>query len=125
MEMTVSKAEYDAAIAKKDGKINALQYKLDQLRRLIFASKSERFVPASAPEQMELFEQGADAGAVEVEKQKITYERKKGKKHPGRTPLPEHLPVRRVPIEPEEDTSGMIKIGEEITRKVEHTPGTL
>jgi transposase len=80
---------------------------------------------------MELFKQGADAGtsaalsrtAVEVEKQKITYERKKGKKYPGRTPLPEHLPVRRVPIEPEEDTSGMIKIGEEITRKVEHITG--
>ncbi len=116
MEATVSKAKYDAAIAQ----INALKHQLDQLRRLIFASKSERFVPASAPEQMELFEQGADAGAVEVEKQKITYERKKGKKHPGRTPLPEHLPVRRIVIEPDEDTSGMTCIGEDITRKVEY-----
>jgi hypothetical protein len=62
MEATVSKAKYDAAIAQ----INALKHQLDQLRRLIFASKSERFAPASAPEQMELFEQGADAGAVEV-----------------------------------------------------------
>ena len=121
MEATVSKAKYDAAIAQ----INALKHQLDQLRRLIFASKSERFVPASAPEQMELFEQGADAGAVEVEKQKITYERKKGKKHPGRTPLPEHLPVRRIVIEPDEDTSGMTCIGEEITRKVEYIEAVL
>ena len=76
MEAMVPKADYDAAIAQ----INVLKHELEQLRRLIFASKSERFVPASAPEQMELFEQGADAGtsaalsrtAVEVEKQKIT-----------------------------------------------------
>jgi transposase len=74
---------------------------------------------------MELFEQGADAGAVEVEKQKISYERSKKKAHPGRTKLPDHLPVRRIPVEPDEDTTGMIKIGEEITRKVDYMPGTL
>ena len=79
MELTVSKAEYDAAIAEKDGQINALKFRLEQLERLIFAAKSERFAPASAPEQMALWDQGADAGAVEVEKEKITYERRKKK----------------------------------------------
>ena len=121
MEEMISKAKYDDLEAK----YHALQHQLDQLRRLIFASKSERFVPASAPEQMELFEGGGDAGAEEVEKQKITYERRKKKKHPGRTKLPEHFPVRQEIIEPEEDTTGMTKIGEEITRKVEFTPATL
>lgn len=121
MELTVSKAEHDAALAQ----IAVLKHQLEQLRRLIFASKSERFAPASAPEQMELFKQGEDASAEVVEKQKVTYERRKKKKHPGRTKLPEHLPVRRVPVEPDEDTRGMTKIGELITRKVDYTPGTL
>jgi transposase len=121
----ISKTVHDTAMAEKDGQINVLRHRLEQLERLIFAAKSERFAPASSPEQMELFEQGAAAGAVAVEKQKITYERKKNKAHPGRASLPEHLPVRQVIIEPEEDTTGMVKIGEEITRKVEHTPGIL
>ena len=119
--MTVSKADFDALQAKYD----ALEHRFEQLLKLVYGSKSERFAPASAPEQMELFEQGADAGAVEVEKQKISYERSKKKAHPGRTKLPDHLPVRRIPVEPDEDTIGMIKIGEEITRKVDYMPGTL
>ena len=129
MEAVVSKAEYD----KLEARYNALEHRFKQLLKLVHGSKSERFAPAYAvplslpnvAEQMELFEGGADAGAEEVEKQKITYERCKKKKHPGRTKLPEHLPVRRVPLEPEEDMAGMTKIGEEITRKVDYTPGTL
>lgn len=125
MEAVVSKAEYD----KLEARYNALEHRFEQLLKLVHGFKSERFVPASAPEQMELFEGGADVldsvGTEEVEKQEITYERRKKKKHPGRTKLPDHLPVRQEIIEPEEDTTGMVKIGEEITRKVEHTPGTL
>lgn len=123
----ISKAEHDAALLEKDAQINALRFRLEQLERLIFASKSERFAPASTPEQLELFEPGARPQVVEEEgeKEQIVYQRKKKKAHPGRTPLPEHLPVRRVVIEPDEDTTGMTKIGEEITRKVDYTPGTL
>lgn len=119
--LTVSKAEYDILQAK----YNALEHRFEQLLRLIHGSKSERFVPASAPEQLALFDTGADAGAVEVEKQSITYERKKNKVHPGRTPFPEHLPVRQVIIEPDEDTSGMVRIGEEISRKVDYVAAVL
>jgi transposase len=125
MEATISKAEYDAAMAEKDGQIAILRHELDQLKRLIFASKSERFVPASLPEQMALWDDSPEPGAAPEETEKITYERTKKKAHPGRTPLPEHLPVRREIIEPEEDTSGMVQIGEEVTRKVDYTPGIL
>lgn len=125
VEAMISKAEHDAALAEKQGQINALRHELDQLKRLIFAAKSERFSPVSPPEQMELFARGTDAGAEEEAKQTITYERKKKKAHPGRLPLPDHFPVRRQVIEPEEDTTGMVKIGEEITRKVNYTPGTM
>src|SRR5690625_5523772 len=50
--------------------------------------------------------------------QKITYERKKRRKnHPGRMPLPDHLPVEEIVIEPEIDTTGMVRIGEEVTEE--------
>ena len=61
MRSTISKAEYDAAMAEKDGQIAALRHELDQLRRLIFTAKSERFVPAAPPEQMTLWEDDTPA----------------------------------------------------------------
>jgi transposase len=125
MEAMISKAEHDAAMAQKDGQIAALRHELEQLKRLIFAAKSERFVPVSQPEQMALWDDEPSPTPAEESTEKITYERRKTKAHPGRTPLPDHLPVRREIIEPEEDTSGMVKIGEEITRKVDYTPGVL
>jgi len=125
MEATVPKAEHDKAMAEKDGQIAALRHELDQLKRLIFASKSERFVPASLPDQMALWDNGAQPATAPGPTEKITYERKKKKAHPGRTPLPGHLPVRRETVEPKEDTSGMVQIGEEVTRKVDYTPSTL
>ena len=39
----------------------------------------------------------------------------------GRDALPEHLPVREVIIEPEEDTTGLKKIGEEVTETLEYS----
>lgn len=124
MQATISKAEHDAAMAEKDGQIAALRHELDQLRRLIFAARSERFAPATAPEQMALWDDG-EQPEFSQPTQQISYERKRPKAHPGRTPLPDHLPIRRQIIEPAEDTTGMVKIGEEITRKVDYIPGVL
>ena len=126
MEATVSRAEYE----ELQGRYNALRHELDQLKRLIFGVKSERFVPAAtpiAPEQMALWQEGGTEEAAEPIKEKISYERRKtkSKPHPGRTPLPEHLPVRRVRIEPAQDTEGLIEIGQDVTRKVDYTPGKL
>ena len=126
MEATVSRAEYE----ELQGRFNALRHELDQLKRLVFGAKSERFVPAittTAPEQMALWQEGGTEQPAEPAKERISYERRKAKRkpHPGRTPLPEHLPVRRLRIEPAEDPDGLIEIGQDVTRKVDYTPGKL
>ena len=58
--------------------------------------------------------------------QTITYTKKKAQKnHVGRSDIPEHFPVEEVVIEPQEDTTDMVKVGEEVTEHVEYTPPVL
>lgn len=104
----------------------ALEQKLQNLLKLINGHKSERYVPANIPpEQLNLFNQNPQQPeAPEAPEKTITYTRKP-KKHPGRNQLPEHLPVEEVIIEPEQDISGMTKIGEEISETLHYTPASL
>ena len=104
----------------------ALEQELAQLKRLIFGSKRERFEPALVPEQL-MLDFGQDTGVVEpvaVPTEDIFYTRKKVA-HPGRTVLPDHLPTEEIILEPEEDTTGMKLIGEEITETIDYRPGVL
>lgn len=105
-----------------------LQQTEDQLRmfkRLIFGAKRERYV--SDHQQMALpFEhtQAQKKKAEAEHTERIAYTRRKAatRPHPGRQRLPEHLPVEVVNIEPEADLSGMQRIGEEVTDKLEIIP---
>lgn len=105
-----------------------LQQTEDQLRmfkRLIFGAKRERYV--SDHQQMALpFEQTqAQKKKAEAEHtERIAYTRRKtaGRPHPGRQRLPEHLPVELIHIDPPGDLSGMVRIGEELTDKLEIVP---
>ncbi|MBA3830277.1 MAG: IS66 family transposase [Taibaiella sp.] len=110
--------------------INALQQELANLRRLIYGSKNERFLPANGSlSQLSLDIQADAVGACSVTKaQKIEYTRNTTqitKEHPGRTKLPEHLERREIIIEPAEVTEGCKKIGEEITEELDYEPGKL
>lgn len=121
MDQSISRADFEAL--KKENA--ALKHELAQLKKLIYGYKSERFVPAQDPEQLALgFEGMEPVTESEVETEKISYERKK-KKHPGRTPLPDNIPVEEIIIEPAEDSSDMELIGEEVTETVDYTPGVL
>lgn len=114
----VSKSEYERLLA--DNKHLALQ--LAELKRLIFGSKSERFIP-SETSQLGLFTEPAIEEATTALKQ-ISYSRKdtKAKRHPVRLPLSPHLPRVEEIIEPENLEQGSVKIGEEITELLEYTP---
>lgn len=105
-----------------------LKSKYEQLKKLIFGSKSERFVETLAnADQLNLFNIELPAEQNETPTEKISYERqkKKRKKHPGRSPLPKHLPVQEIIIEPDIDTTHMSKIGEERAEHLDYTPASL
>lgn len=103
---------------------NILKEQLAQLYKLISGFKSESFITQTVIDQLSLFAEDTTEAVAETPQETITYTRDK-KKHQGRNALPEHLPVREVIIEPEEDTTGMKKIGEEVSETLEYTPASL
>jgi transposase len=114
-------------IAEKDFRITRLEQELSELKRLIYGSKSERFIPTVHPSQSSLFELPM-VTKPEV-KEQITYERKKVEKltkdAAGRQMLPSHLERVEIIVEPLEKTEGLIKIGEEVTEELEYFPPVL
>ena len=112
-------------IKEQKEEISALKFQIQQLNKLIFGSKRERFTSNILDGQLNLFDIPETESIEEQPTEQITYERKKTKKHPGRNPLPDHLPVEEIIIEPEMDTHDMVKIGEEITETLDYTPASL
>jgi len=131
LEKDVALSEKDSTIQKLTQDVEYLAFQNEQMRRLIFGTKRERFIPQAHPNQLALqFDaQIAEVQAkikAEQENIRVEYERKKAKKeHPGRMPLPKHLPVNEIILEPTEDTSEMICIGQEITEELDYTPAKL
>jgi transposase len=123
--------EKETSISNLSASLEAEKFKYAQLQRMIFGSKRERFVSPYTAEQLRLeFEPKTIEieEAVEAEREaiRVSYERKKARKpHPGRMPLPAHLPVVEIILEPEEDITGMEYIGKEITQELDYTPAKL
>ncbi|HNC31407.1 MAG TPA: transposase, partial [Cyclobacteriaceae bacterium] len=75
-----------------------IKQEMTQLRRMIFGSKSERFVPAQNPDQLSLDitpEEPSEVTAIPQKKKIEAYDRKvpsDQKIHPVRQGFPEHLP---------------------------------
>ena len=110
-----------------ESKIGNMQFQIDQMKRMIFGAKRERFVANKDENQLSLPFDVEPEADPEKEEETITYVRKKKKRenHPGREALPTHLPVEEIIIEPKEDTTGMKCIGREITEKLELIPAKL
>jgi transposase len=123
--------EQESGISKLTVDLNEAKFQIDQLRRMIYGSKRERFVSEIDSRQLAIeFEPKTKEIDEEVKKEResirIEYERKKPrKKHNGRMALPEHLPVVETVVEPSEDTSDMVCIGKEITDELDYTPAKL
>lgn len=133
-ELQTQLARKDEIIAQKDQIIDRLtaqnlqlKHELSQLKKMVFGARSERFVPTLSPQQLTLgFE--LPPLALPAPTQQVTYTRKQAAagaaKHPGRLPLPAHLPRQQVVLEPE-GVEGWKKIGEEITEELDYAPGKL
>jgi len=115
--------EKDRILKEKDNEIFKLRAQLAYLIRQKFGRKSERYVD---PDQLSLFEMQELLTKDQIE---TTAEEKPSpqvpKKKPKRKPITKDLPRKTEVIEPENLPQGAKKIGEEVTEKLEYTPGEL
>lgn len=125
MQGYVPQAEYDALLAR----YQSLAFRLQQLERMLFGAKSERFISEQPPQQLSLFAPAEEVVTEEEEAKEVAvkaHTRPSGpKRHPKRVALPDHLERRETILEPEVDTAGMDKIGEEVTEILEYEPAKL
>ncbi len=107
--------------------VTLLTYELRDMKRMLFGRKSERFLPQAPTAQINLAELMAEPVAVPVIAQEVKVIKKQTAdvKPTGRHALPAHLPKVDIVLEPVENTSGVEKIGEEITEQLDYTPGKL
>ena len=109
-----------------------LKQRLAWLERMMFGRKSERFVPdQEVPGQLKLGFEGEQTQEVEASVKQIIAEHErqvaqpkeaKPNTHQGRQPIPAHFPRVKEVIEPEEDITGLTRIGEDITEVLEYNP---
>lgn len=112
----------------------ALKARVAWFERQLFGRKTERFVPKEAPDsqlQLALNEAELSPEKAETVKQFIAaHERqvvveKEKAKPTGRQAIPEHLPRVEEVLEPEEDTTDLTYLGEDVTEILEYTPPQL
>lgn len=101
-----------------------LKEELAQLKRMVFGSKKERFIPVNS-DQQSLFD--GEIETVEPDTQMVSYQREKSGKQgkAKRLLLPAHLPREEETIEVEGLSVDSVKIGEKVTEVLEYTPGKL
>lgn len=110
--------------------IAQLRAELNQIKRLIYGSKSERFVPSNPNSQISLdLDVESPSVIAPPAITTVSYQKKKEATtpvlHPGRRPFPSHLPRVEIVIEPLESIAGLKAIGKEITEQLEFEPGRL
>lgn len=122
--------EVQKIIELKDLRIRQLEFEIAQIKRMIFGSKSERFIPAVHPSQLALAIEAESVAANEGIAQTITvekHERKTNKKEnpPIRQPFPAHLHREIITIYPQgySENSPEEPIGKEVTEILEEVPG--
>lgn len=101
-----------------------------KLRRMLFGQKRERF--ETSPIQLPLdFGETLSEKEIKVleelinkKTESVKQEEKKAPRgpHPGRSPLPKHLTVQQLVLEPQEDTADMVLIGKEVTDSLQYEP---
>jgi transposase len=123
--------DYKGLYEEQQLTIAQLRQELDQLKKMIFSARSERFEPAgdSVTQQLSLALSAEKQPTMAVPQQ-ISYRRIINEPShirltaPSRSPLPAHLERRDIILEPGM-AEGLKKIGEEVTEELEYEPGKL
>lgn len=122
-ELIALLGEREKELESKDQRIEKLEGILAKFQKMLFGQKRERF---ESPDQLSLpFEIPTQVQQTMQEEltQKVEYVRRKSaSSHPGRTKLPEHLPVEEIELYPEGNLEEMTCIGKEITEELDYLP---
>src|SRR3954449_5211561 len=124
--------DYKALCEEQQLKITTLTHELEQLMKIIFGSRSERFIaadPAAASVQLSLGLEAATIAQCNItEAAKVAYIRtktelaeNKPQAHPGRMKLPSHLRREVILLQPDMDVTGLRKIGDEVSEVLDYT----
>lgn len=121
----IEQVDYKEKYEQASLEVIQLRHELAQLKKMIFGKKNERFIPSTPTEQLAI---GLEVTAIEAPTpviETIKYDRVKAtskKEVVARMQFPAELPREEVVLEPEEDVTGCVKIGEEVTEVLEMTP---
>lgn len=121
--------KFESAIVQRDAIIAKQQHRIDQLLRQLYGKKSEK-LPAQPTLFADLPFTEEELMVVESEVKEKTiaeHKRKERKINPQslRYEFPEHLRREELVIEPTEIPDGAVKIGEEVSEKLEITKAEL
>lgn len=112
-------------------KLQQLKHELQQLKKMIFGSRQEKFIPAETQTAQLALDITVPAIATPMinSSRKIEYIRTNTVDapavHPGRTKLPEHLRREDIILEPDHVPAGSKKIGQVETEQLECVPAEL
>jgi transposase len=132
---TTETIDYKHLLEQAQFKIASLSHELDNLKRMLFGSRQERFIADTAKGQaiQGTLDLNADvvAACKITETTKVTHQQTRSevvtqrKEHPGRMKLPDHLRREVIVLEPGKDVTGLRRIGYEVTEVLEYLPGEL
>jgi len=109
--------------------VTQLTFELREMKRLLFGSKSERFIaePSATCGQLDLqlMMEEAVQPVVPAQESRVVTKVVPARKPTGRQPLPAHLQREDVILEPGVDTKDLTKIGQEVTEQLDYKPGKL
>lgn len=119
--------ENERELRYRQTRIDQLTHEIATLRRLHFGKRSEQL----NVEQMSLLNEAIDAdlAALEIELEQLQSNTPgdKPRQQPKRAPLPAHLPRTDIHHEPDDITCACgcqrVRIGEDISEKLDYTPG--
>lgn len=106
-------------------RFTAVEFQLEQLKRLVFGARRERFIAEATPAgQLPLFTQQEAAAAAQIiaAKQQIAaHERTSVKQQPKRRgEFPPNLPRRLIVLQPDQPIEGLRKIGEDVSETLDY-----